>query len=205
MSSFRCFAVVPAAGKSRRMGEHKLFLPWRGTTIIEQVLTAWQDSGVDAVVMVVRAGDRQLQDVGRRMGVEVAVPEMDPPDMRSSVRFGLSFLEASYKPDANDCWMLAPADVPQLSSAMIRLVRQAHEPVGPAIVVPTWAGRRGHPTLFPWRLAREIENLTDKEGINTLVQRHTVREIAMSGAGFLRDVDTPGEYAALRNECGSVE
>ena len=42
--STRSFAVVPAAGRSRRMGRPKLLLPWGESTIIQQVLGAWRAS-----------------------------------------------------------------------------------------------------------------------------------------------------------------
>ncbi|MEZ6078052.1 MAG: NTP transferase domain-containing protein [Pirellulaceae bacterium] len=54
------FAIVPAAGRSRRMGQSKLLLPWRGTTVIEHVIEAWLRSRVTQVVVVARRDDLEL-------------------------------------------------------------------------------------------------------------------------------------------------
>src|ERR1043165_1578126 len=56
----RCFALVPAAGYSVRMGEPKLLLPVAGRPLIEHTLEAWQRSQVDRIVVVIRPGDQAL-------------------------------------------------------------------------------------------------------------------------------------------------
>ena len=57
---FRSFAVVPAAGRSERMGAPKLLLPLGDSTVIEHVLAAWTASPVTRTVVVVRADDAEL-------------------------------------------------------------------------------------------------------------------------------------------------
>jgi molybdenum cofactor cytidylyltransferase len=49
----RTIGLIPAAGKSRRMGQPKLLLPLRGTTVLEQVLAAVRSAGVDEILVVV--------------------------------------------------------------------------------------------------------------------------------------------------------
>ena len=65
LTSPKSFAVIPAAGLSRRMGEkQKLLLPWGDATLIEHVLRAWLDSRIDRIVLVSRRDDRDLHRVG---------------------------------------------------------------------------------------------------------------------------------------------
>ena len=59
----RTFAIIPAAGRSQRMGQPKLLLPWRNSTIIEHVLAAWRASQVSHMLMVVHPADRQLAEI----------------------------------------------------------------------------------------------------------------------------------------------
>ena len=47
------FAVVPAAGQSSRMGCAKLTLPFAGRSVLECLLTALTQGGVDHVLVVV--------------------------------------------------------------------------------------------------------------------------------------------------------
>lgn len=55
------FAVVPAAGHSRRMGRPKLLLPWGPHTVIEQVLTVLATT-CNAIAVVIRPDDTALAE-----------------------------------------------------------------------------------------------------------------------------------------------
>src|SRR4051812_24822089 len=126
--SSRFFAIVPAAGQSTRMGRPKLLLPVGGRTMIEKTLFAWQASQVDKIVAVVRPDDEQLAALCRSCGAEVVVPPVAPPEMKDSIRWGLKHVEAMFAPVPQDAWLLAPADMPNLSHRIINRLLDAHEP-----------------------------------------------------------------------------
>ncbi|MCA9099503.1 MAG: nucleotidyltransferase family protein [Planctomycetales bacterium] len=204
----RCFAVVPAAGKSRRMGRAKLLMSWGDATVIEAVLDAWLASGVERVVVTVAPGDEQLARLCAARGVDVIFPPTPPPEMKDSVLLALRHLQATAHPDDNDAWLLAPADGIGLSAAAVDLVirgyREALIEAGTArIVVPCLDGRRGHPVAFPWRLVDEAERLGDDEGLNVLVRRHEIVEVDVAGTlgdqaeRIFIDLDTPEDYRRL--------
>ena len=192
------FAVIPAAGRSARMGRSKLLLPWGERTVIEQVATAWRDSQVSQVVVVLHPDDVAAAQLCRRVGVEVVTAVPPPPDMRASIERGLAHVRQRFAPSARDAWLIAPADMPLLSAAMIDLVLLAHDPAKPSIVVPAHAGRRGHPVLFPWPLAVEVPRLAPGTGVNELLKSHPVREISIADPSAWGDLDTPEDYIRLR-------
>ena len=198
--SFHCYAVVPAAGSSQRMGQHKLLLPWNDVTLIEQVLAEWRNSRVDRIVVVVRKSDRRLAVACQRTGVEVVFPKADPRDMKASVQCGLRHFESRYSVTDSDVWMLAPADMPRLTWADIDIVLRAHDPRDPAILVPVVGGQSGHPVLFPWAASRDVFALGDDVGINSILKTHATRKVPLTNPGCLIDVDTPQDYvdATLR-------
>jgi molybdenum cofactor cytidylyltransferase len=196
----RSFAVVPAAGRSERMGQPKLLLPWRGRTVIEHVLVAWQAGGVERTVVVLHRDDEELAGIAQRMGAEVVAPAVPPPEMKASVRAALAHLESHFGPAPEDAWLLAPADMPTLNHEVIRqLIASANNHPG-AILVPTFNGRRGHPVLFRWPMAAEVHCLNDSEGVNALLARHPVAEIPVAEPAVLRDLDTPEDYARLQRD-----
>lgn len=199
----RSFAIVPAAGLSRRMGEPKLLLPWRGVTLLEHVLRVWQRSGVDEVIVVARADDEPLRAIAERMGVHVPIPEADPTDMKASVQLALTFIQQELSPSEQDSWLLAPADLPNLTSDVIDRLLAAYDPAGPAVHVPAIEGRRAHPVLFPWSLAAAVHALADDEGVNAALVNATVRELPWHDASILEDVDTADDYQRLRGEEGA--
>ena len=195
---FRSFAIVPAAGRSARMGRPKLLLPWGERTVIETVLAAWRASRVETIVVVTRGDDAALAEVCRHCGVIVASAFPPPPDMKASVRHGLAFIAQTWQPAPHDVWLVAPADLPRLSAETIDRVLTAYDPRRPEIIVPR-TERRAHPVLFPWSLADEVERLPADTGIDGLLRRHAVREVhveATAAAGD--DLDTPEDYERLR-------
>ncbi len=188
------FAIVPAAGRSRRMGAPKLLLPWGASTVIEHVLAAWQASRTTHTVVVVHPDDEALAEVCRTSGAEVVVPSEPPPDMKVSVRLALEYVTERYAPHERDAWLLAPADMPTLSTDVINRVLAAYQADRSKIIVPVHAGRHGHPALFPWSLAADVAHLAENEGVNRLLARHPVREVECPAEALAVDLDTPEDY-----------
>lgn len=188
------FAIVPAAGRSARMGQPKLLLPWGEATIIESVLSRWRESRVNHVLVVVRPDDEELAETCRRAGVEVVVPPFAPEQMKTSVQLALAYIERHFQPCDSDAWLLAPADMPDLPIAIVDRLVASYESDAATILVPTRNGRRGHPVLFPWPLSREVHQLGHDQGVNALLDRHAIREISCDESAIHQDLDTPDDY-----------
>jgi molybdenum cofactor cytidylyltransferase len=192
-------AIVPAAGRSERMGRPKLILPIGGQSVIARVASALRAGGADPVVVVVPpadvAGAPALAAEAARAGACVVVAEPPPPDMRASVERGLDHL-ARIAPSPPATFLLAPGDSPGITGELVaRIAARAYaEP--DAIVIPQAQGRRGHPIALPWSLAAEIRGLPHDVGINTLVARHAARVVTLDVAdpAALADLDTPDDY-----------
>lgn len=213
--SIRTFAILPAAGRSVRIGRPKLLLPLAdGRSLVEHVLGAWRASQTSAIVVVVRGDDVALAERCRGERTTVVQPEVDPSDMKASIAAGLDYVRAEHAPRADDAWLVAPADMPLLPAAAIDAVIAAyHEccrgvvPVGaaiprPSLVVPYCRGRRGHPVLFPWSLAAAVAKLATDEGLNRLLERYPSLAVDVADEGILNDVDTAEDYARLRRGGG---
>ena len=196
----RLFAVIPAAGRSRRMGRPKLLLPWGTGTVIEQVLRVFHRPEVTAVYVVVRPDDVELQTKAAAAGGTVVVPASAPPEMRDSVEIALRRIEFDHAPAADDGWLLAPADHPVLAPAILDALIDRWKGDDRRILIPTHAGRRGHPVAFPWELAPEVFGLPRDEGLNALVRRRSdlVVETPIDDSAVLADLDTPADYERLR-------
>jgi molybdenum cofactor cytidylyltransferase len=191
-------AVIPAAGFSRRMGRPKLLLPWGNSTIIETLVDALHRADITSIVIVFRKSDLALESVVRRLNVTCVQPELDPPDMRSSVEHGLSHLAQHWNQPGG--WFLIPADHPLVATETIQQLTSAIGKDGPEILIPTWQNHRGHPTLFSWNLAPAVAGIPEDRGVNWLVQanQHVVREIPVSDPGITADLDTPEDYERFR-------
>lgn len=194
-SDSRVFAIVPAAGTSRRMGKPKLLLPWRGHTVIDSVLDAWTSSDVSSVIVVCRKEDSALISVCQNWSVDVVSPSEDPPDMKSSLQHAVSLLQDKHVPTDMDHWMVAPADLPTLDTAVINRVIHARDTA--SVVVPRFDGRASHPVLLPWSVSGGLWELNEDEGLNTLVERHPKRFVDFEESAYAQDIDTPEDYERM--------
>jgi molybdenum cofactor cytidylyltransferase len=195
----RTFALIPAAGLSRRMGRPKLLLPLRGKTVLEHVLTALQAGGVDDRLVVVAPDNEELGRVAERAGANVLRLEQATRDMRASCEHGLAWLSAHLQPQPDDGWLLVPADHPTINPDLVRALLAAANATTSAVLVPEFQGQRGHPVWIRWQVAAEISKLEPDVGLNQLIRRHADRTLVLDwpDAEILRDLDTPADYDRL--------
>lgn len=195
----KLFAVIPAAGQSRRMGRAKLLLPVGEQTVMARVLDVLRRPEISETFVVCRAEDVALQRAVSDAGGTPLLPPIPPAEMRQSVEFALRAIAERCAPQGDDGWLLVPADHPlldgQILSGLLARWRSGDCP----ILIPTCGGRRGHPVFFRWRLAAEVFELPHDVGLNQLVRRHgtEVVEIETSNPAVLADLDTPEDYARL--------
>ena len=189
------------------MGVPKLLLPWQGRPLIAHTIEAWQAGGVARVIVVPRPTDEPLAQAARDAGAIVVLPAVAPPDMKASVQCALAHLELQEQPTVDDAWLLAPADMPLLSAPIVARLLASHATYPQQILVPTLAGRRGHPVLFPWPMASEVHHLAAFQGVNALFALHRWQEIPCDdlpapGGDPFADVDTPEQYQTLSRGAG---
>jgi len=199
----RTFAILPAAGHSTRMGQPKLLMPLTGRPLVRHTIEAWQRSCVDHLIVVVRPGDQALADVVQAAGAVLVVPEIPPPDMKASIQAALRHIEHGLLPEAHDAFLVAPADMPCLSAAVINRLIDKHFSSGEAsILVPVIAGRRGHPVLIPWQFAADVHCLPAEAGLNVIVEGLNSRLIACEDLVLpdeypFADINTPEDFQRL--------
>lgn len=186
----RVGAIVLAAGQSRRMGRQKLLLPLAGQTLIGHIVDQLLAVPLDAVCVVIRAGDRRVPAAlaGRAMQF-VVNPERDG-DMLSSVRAGLRALPRDY-----EAVLVVLGDQPSLTAGLVRRMIRASSGSDRGIVLPVHDGRRGHPLLFSMRYRDEVLSRFDELGLRGLLTAHAedIVEVA-ADRSVLEDIDVPADY-----------
>jgi molybdenum cofactor cytidylyltransferase len=201
----RTFGLIPAAGKSTRMGRPKLLLPLAGRTILEHVITAVREAGIDSTLVVVGPHVPDLVLLAETAGADVLVLGEQTPDMRATVEQGLRWLERHFSPLPDDGWLLLPADHPTIHSAVIRDLMDARQRNPQAsLVVPTYQGQRGHPALLAWSHVAALKAFPEGLGLNLYLRQHAVQtlEVPVASADILWDLDTPEDYARSHGSRG---
>lgn len=201
----RLFALIPAAGRSRRMGTSKLLLPWQGTTVIEQLIGTLARPDVTAVAIVIRPDDHALQEVVQRTSAIAIIPDHEPPEMRDSIEIGLRAIRQRFAPADNDGWLLIPADHPLIEPDVLDGLLTHWSQGDCHALLPVLGSRRGHPTLLRWSLAEQIELLPRDVGVNTLLRSspNLVTEWPTDRESVLADLDTPEDYAFWQQKLAS--
>ncbi len=213
----KSYAIVPAAGRSRRMGAPKLLLPWPTADrpdglLIDHVLDAWQASVVDRVVAVIRCDDKPLLDACHKWDIDVIAPTEPPPDMTSSIRAGLQHVATVYRPGLYDGCFIAPSDLPSLKTQVIdglwkaALVQWPATEILPQCVwTPTFAGQSGHPALLPWPACAGIFDLPVGAGVDSHVRSLTRHTVSFPINWANQDCDTPDAYQQALDRAKRVE
>lgn len=193
------FALIPAAGRSRRMQSHKLLLPLGARTVIECVLDALSPV-VERVFVLVRSDDSALQAaISAHGGAAVVIARHDPPDMRASVELLLGAVEHDCRPGPSAGWLLTPADHPVIHAEVVQTLVGGFRRQPLSIHLPTYQGKGGHPTIFPWGLAERVREIPRNEGLNSLRRLSGIETVLhpTENPSVLWDIDTPADYQQL--------
>ncbi len=193
-------ALLPAAGHSTRMGQPKLRLPLGKSTVIEHVIETLKRAGIDKILVVIGPHVAELEALAIRGGAQSLLLAEPTPDMRTTVEMGLNWIEANLHPTNDDAFLLVPADHPALDAEVIKsLCIRSRETSDATIRIPTFNGKRGHPTLIGWRHVAGIRTLPRSVGLNAYLRAHpqAIVEVPVESETILLDMDTPEDYERI--------
>lgn len=186
--------VILAAGASRRMGRPKQLLPIGNKSLLEHAVDAALDSAAWPVVVVLGAHAGEIRPVLARRPVLIAENAAWAEGMASSLRAGLSLINA-FSPRIEGV-VFALCDQPAFSTAIIdRLVEERHRS-GCRVVAARYGGHLGAPVLFDQSHFPALSALVGDEGARKLLATLPPDDIAALHLPELgQDLDTPEDYA----------
>ncbi len=189
-------AILLAAGSSRRMGRPKQLLPVRGKPAVRSCAETVLAAGLQDIVVVTGVNADATEAALEGLPVRIARNPDASSDMAESVRTGLRLIDPAVR-----FILVCLADHPLVASATIRsiLEESAQNPV--KIIIPRYLGRRGHPTLFPRAIIKEI---FDGKNLRDVINGHAahVLSVDVDDEGVVLDMDTEEDYNELRRRGG---
>lgn len=200
----RASAVILAAGRSSRMGEPKLALPFRGSTVLARVLWALGRPGVEERVVVLGHHRERLEPIVRAVAAEggprvtIALNPDPEGDMASSVRVGVRAASP-----AADWFLIMPGDLPALDPVSVdRILAEAgrcRTLKRPPLLVPVCRGRGGHPLALPEGLRADVLGAPPGWTLRDWVEGVTypVREVEVDDEGIYLDLDAPEDLEGI--------
>jgi molybdenum cofactor cytidylyltransferase len=182
--------LVLAAGGSRRLGEPKQLLAYRGSTLLDATLSAARACGFDQLLVTIGAAGEQVRasvDLGT---VEVIENPEYSTGCSSSISAALSSVD-----DRADGLVLLLGDQPGINPANVaRLTFDGNSPMA----VCRYDDGPGHPMWFRRDMFAELSQLHGDKAVWRLLHsgRYDVREVPVEGVVPI-DVDTRHDYEAL--------
>jgi molybdenum cofactor cytidylyltransferase len=192
----RIVAVVPAAGRSRRMGAPKALVDVDGRPMLLATLAPLVEVGTLDVVVVTSTpiAEAVALDLPR---TTVVINDDPATEMVDSIRLGMR----SVGDAAVDGWLVLPGDQPGLPAADVRGCVDAFAEDRTRIVVAARDGRRGHPIVFPDALAAFVHGADCDGGLNELRRRfpERIRLVEGTSGATLRNLNRPEDVDRLRD------
>ena len=206
--------IVLAAGSSTRMGRNKLLLELDGETVVQRVARTAIDAGLDPVIVVTghahEAVAAQLDD----FAVTTVVNTEHAAGQHTSVAAGIAALgghcgSAEDGPAARDgdaagdcdAAIVMLADMPFVTTAMLRHVATRYRESGAPLVVSRYGGDvTAPPMLYDRSLFGELMRMDARCG-RQVVRRHRREAVEVDWpAEALRDLDRLADYEAIRED-----
>ena len=178
-------AIILAAGKSTRMRQQKLLMPWGGTTVLEKVIRTLQAAEIGDIVLVTNS-----EIASQITHNELTVTLNNHGEMLTSLQLGLR----SQKPSA-EATLVCLGDQPQIEEGSVRSVCEAFQKNNFDLIVPSYQMRRGHPWLVARPLWDEILGMRGGS-MREFLNAHTeeIKYVNLDTPAILQDIDTPEDY-----------
>ncbi len=190
--------IVLAAGRSRRMGAPKPLLKVEGQSFLSHVVQALREGGCEEIIVVLGPQNDEvasrITSAAQEERARVIVNPLEEAEQVDSLRVGLRALA----PDV-EAVVVTPVDFPRIEARTVRAQIEAFRQRRAPIVVPTYQGKHGHPTLFAREVFPELFADPLPLGARSVVHAHAadLEEVPVEDAGILFDVDTPADLQRL--------
>jgi len=182
--------LILAAGASRRLGEPKQLLAYRGRTLLDATLSAARACGFDQLLVTLGAAGAQVRTAVDLGNAEVVENPEYSTGCSSSIAAALRSVDSRA-----DGLVLLLGDQPGIKpSDVARLTAD----VKGSMAVCRYDDGLGHPMWFRRDMFTELSRLHGDKAVWRLLHsgRYEIREVPVEGAVPV-DVDTWQDYEAL--------
>ncbi|HLZ12673.1 MAG TPA: nucleotidyltransferase family protein [Candidatus Acidoferrum sp.] len=189
-------AIILSGGASRRMGSPKALLPYQGRPFLEHLLDVAMHPSI-GVRRVVLGPDADA------ISAQVSLTKEEIVINSEWQRGQISSIQAAIRslPPTTDGILLCPVDHPLVSAALVGDLIEAFQKNHPAIALPIYEGRRGHPVIFAARLYDELLNAPEDKGARAVVWAHAgeICEVATNEEGCVLNLNDPEAFLKISN------
>jgi molybdenum cofactor cytidylyltransferase len=189
--------ILLAAGESKRLGQPKALMDWKGKSFVRQIAETALVAKLDPVIVVTGSDAESIEAELRGLAVTIVRNKDWQRAQSSSVKAGIAAL-----PSGVGAALFLVVDQPQLSVPLIeQLIAQHAHSLAP-IVAPLVDDHRTNPVLFDRSTFPDFSVLEGDVGGRAIFSRHRVHWVPWLDSSLAIDVDTPEDYSRLINTIG---
>jgi molybdenum cofactor cytidylyltransferase len=184
--------IILAAGESKRLGQPKQNLVFRGKTLLQRAIDTALDAACSPIVLVLGANEEQIS-IQPHTKISILQNPDWPEGMASSIR--LAIREMIEQKVESTIIMLC--DQPFVDAELLNAMLQEQKDTGKSIIACSYKGATGVPVLFNRSLFPDLLLLKGHEGARKILQDHAddIAKIPFENGGI--DIDTMEDYEGL--------
>jgi len=188
--------ILLSAGSSERFGSPKALAKLHEVTVIEHLQKLLLSTQVGEVIVVLGAQADQIKPhLLNHKSIKSVYNKDHNLGQTSSFKAGLLNVSKHVLGV-----MLLPVDYPFISVDSINLLNQCFLEQHPAVLIPTFKGKKGHPPLFSIDLRDEFLALGNEQGLNTIAHAHQADTtiLPVNDDGIIRTFNTKEEFESMK-------
>ena len=186
-----------AAGSSSRLGTPKQLLKWKGTSLLEHVISTAVGTEIGVVTVVLGANKDAIYSKIERFVAEIIHNKTWKKGLGNSIAFGIRHISKSNKIDGA---LVVLGDQPLVTSAYLKEMISQFNPGQQQIIATQYPnGKKGVPVLFDSYYFPELGEQDGDKGAKTILEKYKEHVRLLEGTDILSDIDTISDYEALYN------
>lgn len=190
-------AIILAAGFSKRMGENKLLLEYKGRTFVQTIIEKLLEINFNKIILVVSNLEIYKKYKNYNEKVFVIFNDKAEKGISESIKKAVAYAKNNLEVDK---YMFFVADQPLLKKeTILKIIKESGSN---KIIVPKNNNTMYNPVIFPNKYNSELLSLEGDKGGKQIILKNLddITFVDIEDSNEFQDVDVIEEYIKLINE-----
>ncbi|MDD5581316.1 MAG: nucleotidyltransferase family protein [Methylobacter sp.] len=195
-SSDNVYAIILAAGASRRLGTPKQLLQWRGRYLLSHAVACAGSVLAERIIVVLGAESERIQAAVNLTAITTVVNSAWQDGMSTSIHSGIAAL-----PDSAEAALILLCDQPLIGAKHLHSLVKAWQSDPDRIAASWYSSDIGAPALFPAAFFEKLFKLDGDRGARRVLTElgTSVSRVPLLPEAAL-DIDRSEDFHWLLNE-----
>lgn len=186
--------ILLAAGRSRRMGQPKLLMPWGCNSILGHLLTQWQLTGSNQIAVVAAVDDVLIRTELERLQFPEKNCILNPDPERGMFSSILCAARWGRWSTGLTHWIIVLGDQPHLRQETLVELLSFVSKYPLTVSQPGYRKKLAHPVVLPKAIFLELAH-TKAATLKEFLASYQVTVCPLEDPGLELDIDRPEDYA----------